>query len=512
MFLDTARRASCTLLTGAVAAGLCGVVTAPTAQAEPDPANNPSVLAVAAWLDGQFDENNTFTFLDFFGNPFSDLGTSIDLGLGLIDAGVAPATLDRVKAGVDAAIEEYVGAEPDAAKAGQAAKAAHFYKSLGVSTTVGGIDLIQRVEDLVDGTGQLGSFPNVYSQVWAVPALEAAGSSEAAAATDFLIDQQCVGAAWGYGSGDTCTSDVDATAWTVLALLPQYDDVDPQGADVRAAVDAGVTWLKEQQLADGGFGAFGANTNSTALAAWALDEAGADVEARKAGVWVRSRQIAGYSCDRALSNDDGAVAYDDDAITNGLADGITEDTRGQWIIASAQAIPALLRAPAPTGVTGLKAPRFVKAGSTVTLTTTGLATGQRGCVSLAGNGGTVIGGSKPSIALKVPAGTKAYTAVATSPTTGQAKAPVTALAPKTLTVLRRSAIVRPGGQQVVRVTGLVRGERVLVRYGTKVINGVANSSGEFRTSFAVGRVKGLKTVVSRGQFDTRRGSVTFRVR
>lgn len=501
MSLDTIRRAGITLLTGAVVtAGLATIAPAPQAQAA---TTNVAVDSAVAWLDAQL----TAGVLDADANK---LGTTLDLGLGLVATGSSPATLATVRTGVDANLAAYVGTEGDEFKAGRVGKAAHFYAATGADpSAAAGIDLIDRLEGLVDDeTGLVGTADpvNVYDYVWIVPALDAAGSADADVATDALIAAACDNGGWGY-EWDGCNTDIDATAWAILALLPQVDD-----AAVSTAVDAAVAWLKTQQLPDGAFGAWGANSNSTGLAGWALHEVGADVEAARAATWIRRHQVIGAACDGKLSTDPGAIAFDDDALANGIADGITAgEVRGQWVLSTAQAFPALLAAPASTKPLAVSAPRFVKAGSTVTLKTTGLASGQRGCATLAGRSATATGGVRTWTPITVPKGTRAYTAV-TRTLGGQASVKVTALAPKALPVRLRAKRVAARRLQAVRVTGLVRGERVVVRYrGAVIATGVANSDGAFGTSFRVGRSKGIKTVAVQGQFSTRRGSATFRV-
>ncbi len=508
-----ARRAAALLAGGAlVASGLALSGPAPVARAAEGDA---PTAAAANWLEAQLNDAH------IFGTDVSSVTATIDFGIGLARSGADATLLTDVIAGIDGVVSEYIGTEGDTAKSGRVAKAAVFYALAANPKDVGAehLDLITRLEGDVEPSGRLiPSFGDAdyFGQASAVLALDLAASSEAGPATDFLIAGQCDSgaAAGGWGYFDTfsdpvaCVPDVDTTSLAIAALAGQ---VDPDAQD---AVSRGVTWLLTQQAANGSLGKndyLPYNANSTGLAAWALSEAGADGAAAKAATWLRAHQLTGLFCDRSLVAEAGMIAYSDEALSSDLSAGL--GNRNEAISATAQAFPSLAFVPAPTSALAIKAPAFVKAGTPVTLTSTGLAAGERGCASIAGKSVTVVGVSQPRSAVAMPKGTKAYTAALRTADGALVTTRVVALAPKTLPVARRSFLVRRGGYQVVRVTGLVRGEYVAVRYGTRLIaTGKASSLGTFNVRFNVGRAKGLKTVAVRGQFDTRRGSLTFRVR
>lgn len=475
-----------------ITAGLTAAGPAPSAAAATTP--HPAATAAAQWLDGRLEAG----LLDPRANQ---TGSTIDFALSLLATGAAPATLTEVREGVDGILDEYVGAEPDVAKAGPVAKAAHFYAAVDAEPS---IPLLQRLEDFVDDeTGQLGTVPDVYSQVWAVQALAEAGSDETEAATDFLIAQKCEGGAWGY-EWDGCNSDVDATAWTVLALLPQSDD-----PDVAAAIEDGVDWLLAQQQADGSFGAWGSNSNSTGLAAWALGAAGEQAAAARAAGWIADRQVVALpACGQtSLDTEHGAIAFDDTALTDARTHGIGDAEYGQWELAGAQALAALAYLPAtPATVSGPSG--YVRAGSQVRLTVRGLRAGETACLAGAGTARRITGPGNLSITL--PAGTANRT-LRLSRLGGSAQTTVRALGAQRLRLVLAPKVVA-GKRVKVTVKGLAVRERVVLTLrGRKVARGTARANGTFVARVAVGPKKGRAVVAATGQFANRKGATAVRV-
>lgn len=525
------RRLSATLAASVVASGLSvGLVglVGPVAPARAAVPASQATSSTVTWLADELGDDN------LLGTPASpDVTATLDLGLGLARTGADPALLARVRQGVDAALAGYLGEPGDRTRASRVAKAAGFYTAAGVDISLVGGEpsLLQRLEQVVrDTDGGLDStyldganevpYEDLFNQSAAVAALigpdDNAGepySAEGQQALTYLLTYRCAGAGWGFHADGTdpasaCTSDVDTTSLAIAALKPITGD-----ERIAPAVAQAATWLKSQQGADGSFGKsdfLPYNSNSTGLAAVALAAAGETSAATKAAAWVRSHQLTGFACDRALQAETGAITYSDEALASDLADGL--GSRSEITLATAQAFPALALAPAATGDLAVTAPRFVPAGSRVPLTVAGLAPGERGCVTLNGAASAVVGRTAPSTTLAVPAGTKGYT-VAVQVPGDRALASVVALAPKTLPLIRRSATVARGGSQTVRVTGLVAGEKVTVRYGSTIVGtGTATSEGIYRVTFAVGRAAGAKSVVARGQFENRRGSIGFTVR
>lgn len=507
-----ARRFGALIAGGAVVAS--GLVVASGAPVHAAEANLPTATAVA-WLEAQL------TDADVFGADASSVTKTIDFASGLVRTGADDALLARVVSGIDAHIGDYVGTSGDTETASRVAKAAGFYTQAADPHDVAGLDLITRLEAVIGEDGGLEvtsggwAYDDYFNQPAAVVALSEAGSEAAGPARQFLLDGQCADGGWGYVDTSTdpagCYADSDTTSMAILGLLPQVAD-----DAVATAVAAGVAYLVDQQAADGSFGeSFYTpyNSNSTGLAAQALQAAGADEAASAAAIWVRSLQLTGSACDVALAAEAGMIAYSDAALAGDLEEGLAD--RSAAISSSAQAFPALAFAPSASGSLTVSAPRWVKANSTVAVLATGLAPGERGCASLAGKRAVAVGDAsgRALVSISVPAGTRNYKAGLRSVPRSAVTTPVTALAPKTLTVTRAKARVAPRRFQTARIVGLVPGERAVIRYGTRIVRtGVANANGAFAATFRVGRVKGIKRIHGQGQFTTRRGTVTFRVR
>lgn len=483
-------RAAALLAGGALVAsglGLAGPV--PVAHAAGTPA--PEASAAAAWLDGQLVK----------GLLSGDVSRTMDFGLSLLASGTdTPELLTKINAGIDAGVDAYISGafSPNASNA----KAAYYYQLAGLDAT----DFKTELEADVDDTGKIDG-GTVYSQAWAVLALQLAGSGETTAAKDVLIDAQCDDGSWGYSCDGG--ADYDYTAYSILALLPFDED-----ANAIAAVDKAVTWLKSETAADGGIGETmwtPNNTNSTGLVAWALGEAGETAAASKSAAWVARHQLVKLTnCPADLAPEPGAIAYDSAALANARADGeIAAPDRSQWTLASAQALAALgyLATPAVGKITAPSG--YVRAGSVVTIKVSGLRLGQPGCLSGFGNIEGVSGPTTSSFGLPLTTGNRVVTLRWID---GSTTATVKALGAKTFSPRVTSARVRRGGIQTVLVTGLAPGERFSVRYAGRVVRtGTATSLGGVRASFRVGQATGVKGVVVLGQFSNRRGSTTFRV-
>jgi hypothetical protein len=125
-------------------------------------------------------------------------------------------------------------------------------------------------------------------------------------------------------------------------------------------------------------------------------------------VWLRSLQGPGAACDGKLAGERGAIAYDPAAYKKGRKAGIGVLDVGQWQTVSAQALPALLAAPARRGGDSLGVPSHVRAGGTAKITV-GLAPGERGCVGIGrAPQEPVVGpadGSKVTVTVAVPKAT-----------------------------------------------------------------------------------------------------------
>ena len=515
---------------------------AAAATAAADPASDPSAATVGAdWLAGQLTEGLVHN--DQF--AFDDYGLTIDVALGLAAVGGQASRVSSIASAVADHVDSYTtGADYDSADvyAGATAKALHLAQVAGRDgTTFGGVDLVDRLEGLTTDSGpstgriadrsEYGDYTNAIGQAFAAAGLDAAGSGEAAAATAYLLDQQCA-AGWfrllltrdataadqscdgGLGSGAS-TADPDTTSLAVILLADQADD-----PTVAAALARAESWLTTQQHEDGSFGGGtsteAANTNSTGLAGWALGLRGHTAEATRAALWVRDAQAADLApCTTGLTRETGAIAYDAAAFGTGRAQGITETSLDQWRRASAQALPVLRWAPAAASPYALTGPRgFVRARTTVSLKVTGLARAADACLSAAsrrqaftGTGGTL------RRELRLPAGTARRTVTLASPA-GTDRVTLRVLGGLDIALRVSDRTPRRGTRQYVVARGLAAGEKVAVRYrGDVVARGKASSNGRFRGYFRSGPSAGRRTLTVVGQFPSiRNGATRLRVR
>ena len=531
-----------------VAAATLTPLVAPPAQAAPAFDTRP-VDAGAAWLVGQLSGSHLMHNPNFGG--FDDYGLSIDTEFALATVGGYDATVTQIADAVAANVDSYTTYPTSPSNgthitAGAIAKAVVAAQEASEDpTSFGGENLVQELEARVATGGAIvgriqdqwvpgddfeADYANVIGQAYAAEGLTAAGSTDAAEVTSFLLEQQC-SAGWFRLSfttdttasdqscdGDaTSTPDTDVTALAVLALLPQ------QGSNPAAAtaITDATTWLLTQQKTNGSFGGSGptsaANANSTGVAGWALGEVSQDAAATKAATWIRAHQAADEApCTTGLTSSTGAIGYDGAALTAGRSDGITDATSDQWRRASTQALPVLQWAALATGSLGLDGPGgYVKAHSTHTFTVSGAAPGERVCVNRADIGGNA--GMAGSARLRVTVGggtaTRTYTAY-NSDKTASATTDVAILGWARFDVRLGKERVWRRHLQTVRVPGMAPHEAVtLFLHGRVLKHGKADAHGVYATSFRVGRRLGLAAVKVAGQFPSLRyGRALFTVR
>lgn len=317
---------------------------------------SPEATAAADWLTGQL-EDGLLSYQTEYG-PFTDYGMSIDAALALTRTGghddEVTAVADAVAGGLSG-YTQFPSGKGTHHSAGATAKALVLAEEAGQDPTdFGGTDLVADLENLVTDSGRIADrypvenkqdadYANVIGQVYAVRGLAEAGSDEAAAARDYLLDQQCE-AGWfrltftaaADAADQSCDADgsaqpdPDTTALAVI-WLSSTEDLDDQ---TQTAIDAAVAWLAQQQAADGGVGGAQSpdpNANTTGLAGWAFGAAGDTEAAASAADWLA-----------AVQTDQGAVGLDQAAVDR-LQDGqIPAKQRSQWLLATAQAAPALL--------------------------------------------------------------------------------------------------------------------------------------------------------------------------
>jgi hypothetical protein len=272
---------------GAVLAGALALGTV-TAGAAP-PSEDPPLAAEfgARWLAGQVAADGSVT------GGFDPLGDAGSAALALAAAGVESDAYERALDHVVANAATFVApfGTDDAGRLGRALLLA---EAAGIDpTSFGGVDLVSRLEatlgDFAPGLYGAGdpTYDGAFRQSLALLGLAAAGETPAAAAVDWLLDQQCdattPAAQGGWESyranlAVPCAApdavlfagpDSNATGYAAMALdaLGEAPDHDP------------LAYLASVQSADGGWSLYGAGAgdpNSTGIVIQALLAAGED--------------------------------------------------------------------------------------------------------------------------------------------------------------------------------------------------------------------------------------------
>jgi hypothetical protein len=407
MFTSSVRRYGAALVGGVLALTL-----APSAQAH-DADRVPKAIG-AGWLNGRLDDGLLHAAYDGGSGPvsYADYGGTVEAAYALAAVG-RTRLLPRITGALEDTVDSYItGADfgsPDDLYAGPTGKLLAFVSDLGGEadpTSFGGTDLVARMEALTGEDGRIadvssfGDYANVYGQIWAARGLLDVDSSEAPAAVDFLLSQQCGNGRFLSFFSDTCGGTApgpDATAFAII-LLSEYAGDD---ADLATALTEATDWLAGWQAANGSLADDNhiANANSTGLGGWAFDVAGLHEEAERAAVWLRALQVPGRACDGKLAGQRGAVAYDKAAYVAGRRNGLQPLTVGQWQTVAAQALPALAHAPATDVALSVAAPARVDAGSRVRLKVRGLAPGERACVGFAAKLKAAVGASDGGVVI-----------------------------------------------------------------------------------------------------------------
>lgn len=426
------------LISGLAAVALATTVLAAPASATTNVPAPASARAGTGWLATQLTDG-------VIHNPnyggFDDYGLTLDIGLSMDEVGGDQALLRQIRQAMASRVASYATGvdygSPDDLYSGSFAKSLVFAQVSGADARdYGGFDLVDQVEDRVltsgPSTGRLADdlggydYANTFGQALAARGLAVAGSADAGPVTDFLLKQQCSS---GYfriffnsdpsAPAQSCDETVDGTDTDTTAyVVNQLAAVSPRPANVDAAITKAVGWLVETQRADGSFigSTFtpDSNSNSTGLAASALAVGGRCEQAGKAAEWVAGVQVGPQSSAAPLAGEEGAIAYDANALADGTADGISDGARDQWWRATSQAVAGL------THVRGsAKALTITSTGSqpgtVATLTATGAASGDRFCLSGPGLSGsrTVVVGTDGTLTTRVTlpatAGSATYT-------------------------------------------------------------------------------------------------------
>lgn len=296
------RRLAVPVVAACAAVGVVLPAPAQAAVGTTDPAG-----AAAGWLSRQLTDGDHFE-TDFGGTKYPDQGLTIDATLAFAAAGVAGDSVAKTVTWLKqpAVIEGYLGDGTTVSYVGGTAKLAYLALALGADPTAfGGVDLIDRLDNLLQPSGQYRDksptdYSNTIGQSLAILALDRTPAGAPAAAVQFLAGTQCDDGGFPVFYGPCTSSDTDGTAFAVQALLAAGDT---------ATAAEGLAWLVSQQdAATGGLNGTGAtkglNANSTGLAAEAFRASSMDSEADRAVAFLRTLQVG---CDGPAEHA-GAVA------------------------------------------------------------------------------------------------------------------------------------------------------------------------------------------------------------
>lgn len=522
-------------LVAATALAAAGLAAQPTpslaAAADSEQYDAAPAAAGADWLSGQLTDGLVHN--DEY--AFDDIGLSVDVALALDAVGGHDDTVVAIVAAAEESLPSYIGEDPEQ-YAGATAKAALLAELVdgGDARSYGGTDLIERLEGLTSEDGRIadqsqwGDYANALGQAYAVRALESAGSTEAAAATGALLEQQCAAGYFLLDLGKSCdaegaSADTDVTAVAVLSLLPQTDGLLEGTVDtaVEQAVVAAIEWLAGNQAGDGSFGGGSSteapNTNSTGLAGWALGAAGRIEPAERAAAWVRAQQLGNAGvCTPYRAADLGAVAYDRSGLTAARKDGIDSALRDQFRRASAQAVPALRWTPAEPVDSYIvdDFDRFERAGTRLSPVFGGFPTGSKVCVTLRDESRLTVAddGGYSGATFRLPGGTarRVFTAMTES---GESFRRVYRVLDRLdVPVKVKKAVVRRGARQVLKIRGLERGESYRVFFRGKRVDAGTVRRPTTTVRFPVTGKLGKAKVRVVGEFGNRKAVRTFRVK
>jgi hypothetical protein len=329
------------------------------------PAPTPSAQLALDWIVDELAGNGGS--LPGFTPGSSEWGLTADAVLALVAAGraddaAAAAATDGLVANA-AAYTTWAPTMPEVRVAGATAKVVLTLRSMSRPAVADGVDLEAELRALMMTSGaQRGRFSdrvpdptwdssNGFGQALGVLALAMTPNGVPAAATDFLVAQQCPSGGFRltYSGTPGCESDAaadsDATAFSLQALMAA-----PGNEETDVAIRAGMQWLADRQLADGSFGGSGPtagpNANSTGVIGQTLRSAGQVEPADRAARWiVEQNQLAVDAVGTPATPDIGAIAYNPAARAAALAGGISTQAADQWRRASVQAVLALGLAP-----------------------------------------------------------------------------------------------------------------------------------------------------------------------
>jgi hypothetical protein len=278
-------------MSAAVVAGVVAVATWAPVAADP-PTNDPPTAAAygAAWLattvtaGGYVEDSN--------GDPAP--GATVGTALALAAAGVEQDTFDRIVAWLEDNVDAYVVTD-GADNAGRLGYLLLLADAAGLDpTTFGGTDLVARLEATLGALepGLYGvaspTFDGVFRQGVALLGLASAGVTPAAAAVDWIVDQQCDGASptTAVGGWEAYRADPGVPCSAPDPGLFVGPDTNSSSLATQALAELGVTpdsdalgFFETSQNDDGGFAYIPGDVsdpNSTGLVIQAIIAGGED--------------------------------------------------------------------------------------------------------------------------------------------------------------------------------------------------------------------------------------------
>ena len=326
------------LISGLAAVALAATALAQPAAAATDVPAPAAARAGTAWLATQLTDgvihNEQY--------DFDDLGLTMDIGLSMDEVGGDQALVRQIRSSLStrvAGVRHALGADRALLAARWPSRSSSPRSTGADPTTYGGLDLVSEVESRVTAQrsergscrGPAGPGRRLRQQLQPGARRPRPRQSpdrpSSPAATTFLLKQQCsAGYFRVFFTTDPSASEqgcVDGCRrhrhrHDRLRRQPARGHLAAPAGQVDAAIAKAVAWLVSTQKADGSFvgSAFtpDSNTNSTGLAASALAAAGRCEQAGRAAEWVGSLQVGPQPAGAPLAGDEGALAYDSDAL------------------------------------------------------------------------------------------------------------------------------------------------------------------------------------------------------
>lgn len=235
------------------------------------PDEEPEASAIAFLAEGYADHPQSFGF---------GIGSTTDLIYALAGAGSGADLAAQALADLEAGADSYLTSSGVLAKTLIAVDVAG-----GDIHAFAGRDLEQELRAAMGEDGAFHAY--AVNQAYAVLALARTADGVPPEALDWLATQACddgsIGNDFDEDGAPDCPGDADTTALAAQAFA---------AGEREAELTSLVEWLLANQAEDGSFSNFGANPNSTGLAAQTLRSVGETDAADAGAAWITTQQIA----------------------------------------------------------------------------------------------------------------------------------------------------------------------------------------------------------------------------